>query len=89
MKNNTLKWMLFAIEKLSSFNERATDFLKSSSINSIFENLLNDPSSDVRDSTAKFVMKVRTTLGEDYFKNAQKNINNKDMLQKFNEGDDE
>lgn len=50
------------------------------------ESLLNDPSSDVRDSTIKLVCKVKLIFGDGVFKNIDKNINNKDILNKINEG---
>lgn len=62
--------------------------MKSSSIQNIIEGLLNDPSADVRDSTTKLVCKVRTIFGEGLFKNIDKNISNKDILQKLADGVD-
>jgi hypothetical protein len=62
------------------------DFLKSSAIQNVFEGLLNDPSADVRDSTAKFVCKVRAIYGEGLFKIVDKNISNKDIIQKLTDG---
>jgi hypothetical protein len=40
----------------------------------------------VRDSTAKFVCKIRAIYGEGLFKNVDKNINNKDIIQKLADG---
>ncbi len=85
MKNNIIRWMTNSIQK-GNPSDRVVDFLKTSAIQTIFEGLLNDPSADVRDSTAKFVCKIRAIYGEGLFKNVDKNINNKDIIQKLADG---
>lgn len=85
MKNNIIKWITTAVEK-SSGSDRTLQFFKSNSFQNIMESLLNDPSSDVRDSTIKLVCKVKLIFGDGVFKNIDKNINNKDILNKINEG---
>lgn len=49
--------------KGESGSDRVVEFFKSSAIQGIVEGLLNDPSADVRDSTAKLVCKVRALYG--------------------------
>lgn len=48
--------------------------------------MLNDPNAEVREAAAKVVCKVRSYFGDNLFKNIDKNISNKDILSKLNEG---
>lgn len=63
--------------------------MKTQQIQSIFGSLLDDPNADVRDLSAKFIWRCRSLFGEDLFKNVDKNINNKDILSKFTDTNEE
>lgn len=61
------------------------EYFRSSAMFGIVEGLLNDPTAEVRDSTAKMVYKAKGLFGDSVFKNIEKNVNNKDILQKLME----